>query len=294
MRRLKKPIRQAFKHLGFTIIRTSAYEALRREHDELVRRAFALDPARAGDADIDRSDHQAMMAYHIMKAGFDDLDPGFRPIMESVRPYTMTSVERMYHLYNAARYLAAARIAGEIVECGVWRGGSMMLVAKTLLAAADTTRTMHLFDTYEGHPKPDHELDVDMWGNRALDEWFDRRRTDGTSDWARVSIEEVRANMQSTGYPMEQVTLVKGMVEKTGPANAPERISLLRLDTDWYASAKVSLEVFWPRLVIGGVLIVDDYGHYKGQRQAVDEYFAGNAQLLHRIDYSCRAVIKTR
>jgi hypothetical protein len=192
------------------------------------------------------------------------------------------------------QYVSRARIDGDILECGVWRGGSMMLVAKVLGQLGDARRTLHLFDTYEGHPKPGHPLDVDMWGNRALDEWREFRKTDETSDWARVSIEEVRANMQSTGYPMDRVRLVKGMVEKTAAPNAPEKLSLLRLDTDWYASAKVSLEVFWPRLVVGGVLLVDDYGHYKGQRQAVDEFFVGNPQLLHRIDYSCRAVVKTR
>lgn len=295
MRRLKSPIRRAFNQLGFTVIRTSAYTALRRERDELIQRAFALEGVRSGgEASVDGADHQAMMAYHILKAGFDDLDEQFRPLTDSVKPFTMTSVERMYHLYNAARYLSQAKVAGDMLECGVWRGGSMMLVAKTLLEAGDTGRTLHLFDTYEGHPKPDSKLDVDMWGNRAVDEWIDLRKTDETSDWARVTIDEVRANMQSTGYPMDKVKLVKGMVEKTAAANVPEKLALLRLDTDWYASAKVSLEVFWPRLVVGGVLIVDDYGHYKGQRKAVDEFFSGNPQLLHRIDYSCRAIVKTR
>lgn len=294
MRRFKKPIRQAFNQLGFTVIRTSAYSALRRERDDLIRRAFALENARGGESNPESADHQAMAAYHILKAGFDDLEPGFRPLMDFVKPYTMTSVERMYYLYTAARYLAQAKVEGDMLECGVWRGGSMMLVAKALMEAGDTSRTLHLFDTYEGHPKPDSKLDVDMWGNKAVDEWVDLRKTDETSDWGRVSIDEVRANMQSTGYPTERVKLVKGMVEKTAAANAPEKLSLLRLDTDWYASSKVSLEVLWPRLVVGGVLIVDDYGHYKGQRQAVDEYFVGNPQLMHRIDYSCRAVVKTR
>jgi hypothetical protein len=293
MRRFKAPIRRAFNQLGFTVIRTAAYDELRRERDELVKRAFALQSARDGQP-ADGDDHQAMMAYHSMKAGFDDLEPGFRPLMDFVKPYTMTSVERMYLLYSAARYVVRAGVAGDMLECGVWRGGSMMLVAKTLIEAGDTSRTLHLFDTYEGHPKPDSKLDVDMWGNKALDEWIELRKTDETSDWARVTIDEVRANMQSTGYPMDRVRLVKGMVEKTAAANVPEKLALLRLDTDWYASAKVALESFWPRLEVGGVLIVDDYGHYKGQRKAVDEFFASNAQLLHRIDYSCRAVVKTR
>jgi hypothetical protein len=260
-------------------------------------RATALQKIHAGEAvqpAAEGADYQAVMELQAMRAAYGDLDPDFAPLMEQVKPYTMTSIERAFHLYKCVQYVSRARIDGDILECGVWRGGSMMLVAKVLGALGDTGRTLHLFDTYEGHPKPDHPLDVDMWGNRALDEWREFRKTDETSDWARVSIEEVRANMQSTGYPMEKVKLVKGMVEKTAHANAPQTLSLLRLDTDWYASAKVSLEVLWPRLVAGGVLLVDDYGHYKGQREAVDEYFADNPQLLHRIDYSCRAVVKTR
>lgn len=267
MRRFKGSIRRAFQRLGFTIMRTSAYAA--------------------------GLDYQAMMASNNLRAAFEDLEREFRPLMESVRPYTMTSVERMYHLYKSARYLSEAKVKGDMLECGVWRGGSMMLVAKTLLELGDTGRTLHLFDTYEGHPKPDSNIDVDMWGNRAVDEWKSLRKTDETSDWARVSIDEVRANMESTGYPMDKVNLVKGMVENTAAPHAPESLSLLRLDSDWYASSKVALEVFWPRLVKGGVLIVDDYGHYKGQRKAVDEYFAASPQLLHRVDYSCRAIVKT-
>jgi O-methyltransferase len=267
MQSLKASVRRAFQRLGFTIMRTSAY----------------------GNG----LDYQAMMASNNAKAAFEDLDPEFRPLMESVRPYTMTSIERMYHLYKAAIYLSRAGVQGDLLECGVWRGGSMMLVAKTLLGLGDTGRTLHLFDTYEGHPKPDGEVDVDLWGNRAVEEWASLRKTDETSDWGRVSIDEVRANMASTGYPGDKVRLVKGMVENTAAANAPARLALLRLDSDWYASSKVALEVFWPRLASGGVLIVDDYGHYKGQRKAVDEFFAGSPQLLHRIDYSCRAVIKT-
>jgi hypothetical protein len=98
----------------------------------------------------------------------------------------------------------------------------------------------------------------------------------------------------ATGYPAERVHLVRGPVEETLPAAAPERLALLRLDTDWYASTRHELEHLYPRLVDGGVLIVDDYGHWQGARQAVDEYFAGTAPppLLHRIDYTARIGVK--
>ena len=292
---LKDPIRRAFARLGYTILPTVTLGAISRERDELLRRAMresGLEKLLGTNRPGDGVDYQSVMAQHGFRAAFGDLEPEFLPLMESVRPYTMTSVERMYLLYKCAEYMAKARIPGDMLECGVWRGGSMMLAAGTLMRFGDLSRTLHLFDTFEGHPKPGSVHDVDLWGTRAMDQWASQRKTDETSDWARISIEEVRSNMALTGYPMEKVKLVKGMVEKTAAPNVPQALSLLRLDTDWYASTKVGLEVFWPRLVRGGVLIVDDYGHYQGQRKAVDEFFAGRPQLLHRVDYGCRVIVK--
>jgi O-methyltransferase len=314
MQYVKRWIRRAVNHLGYSVIRTSEYADLdaRRKASSLLQQKLGELTRELASANLSLQptigklleelkvvratdpDYQLLMAQQNLLAAFDDLDPGFRPIMELVKPYTMTSLERMYNLYKSVEYLVRAKIPGDMLECGVWRGGSMMLVAKSLLAVSDTSRRLYLFDTYEGHPKPDSEHDVDLWGNPAVHVWTDHRRTDETSDWAYVSIDEVRANMGRTGYPMDKVELVKGMVEKTAMTHAPGALSLIRLDTDWYASAKVSLERFWPQLSRGGVLIIDDYGHYRGQRRAVDEYFAGNPVLLHRIDYCCRTIVKTR
>ncbi len=117
---------------------------------------------------------------------------------------------------------------------------------------------------------------------------------DGGSGWAAISVRAVREAMLSTGYPAERIHLVKGLVEDTIPAQAPEQLAMLRLDTDWYASTKHELEQLYPRLAEGGVLIVDDYGHYEGARKAVDEYFddTGHRVLLNRIDYTGRIAIK--
>jgi hypothetical protein len=84
------------------------------------------------------------------------------------------------------------------------------------------------------------------------------------------------------------------MVEKTLPSHAPAQIALLRLDTDWYASTRWELEHLFPRLSRNGVLIIDDYGHFKGARQAVDEHINLHKLplLLNRIDYSGRIAIK--
>lgn len=232
-------------------------------------------------------DYQEMMKAHSLRAGYEDLDPAFWPIFERTKRYTMTSIERMYDLYKTVEFVSAGMLPGCILETGVWRGGSMMLAALTLLSLGDTSRDICLFDTFEGHPKPDPALDIDLWGHVAANDWH--------PGWARIDEAEVRANMASTGYPMEHVRLVKGMVEETMNMERLEvgPIAVARLDTDWYAGAKAALEYCFPRIPMGGVLIVDDYGHYKGQRKAVDEYFANcPAVKMNRVDYSCRSIQK--
>jgi O-methyltransferase len=109
---------------------------------------------------------------------------------------------------------------------------------------------------------------------------------------ANASLEEVQANLGRTGYPADKLIFVKGLLEQTArDASSIDKLALVRLGTDWHASTKAALEHLYPRLVSGGVLIVDDYGHHKGQQLAVHEYFASSAEpptLLNRIDYSCR------
>ncbi|PZS36864.1 MAG: macrocin O-methyltransferase, partial [Pseudonocardiales bacterium] len=145
----------------------------------------------------------------------------------------------------------------------------------------------------EGMTKPT-EADLDVQGLKAADE-FERTKTgEDSSTWVEVPLSEVQKNVATTGYPESLVHYVKGKVEETLPEQAPEKIAFLRLDTDWYESTKHEMETLWPRLAPGGVLIVDDYGHWKGSRQAVDEYIAENnlAILLNRIDYTGRLAIK--
>lgn len=240
--------------------------------------------------------HQLEMATYDLKSVMADLEPDFFPLFERCANYTMTSWQRLYSLHTAVRYLVESNVSGDYVECGVWRGGSMMMVALTLIALGRTDKRLYLFDTYEGLPKPDKKLDVDLWGNKALEAWEPHRKTDKSSDWAYASLEEVRDNIASTGYPMSNVFFVKGMVEDTLTKSAPDSISLLRLDTDWYSSTKHEMEVLYPQLSKNGVLILDDYGHFKGARQAVDEYFKmlpGGMPLIVRVDYAGRIAIKT-
>ncbi len=216
-------------------------------------------------------------------------------IIKTVMPYTITSHERVYSLIEAVRYLLGNRVGGDFVECGVFRGGSMMTIALALLAEGVNDRELYLFDTFEGMPKPGPK-DVDILGVPIVEKpsWLSRRISDVSSTWANVSVEKVKQAMSLTNYPAERVHYIKGMVQETVPQEAPASIALLRLDTDWYESIRHELIHLYPRIEPGGVLIVDDYGHFPANKEAVDEFFRKNgiAPFLHRIDYSGRLIVK--
>jgi O-methyltransferase len=219
-------------------------------------------------------------------------DPEFERLYERCQEYTMTSRQRMFSVYQAARYLASAGVEGAFAECGVWRGGSTMMAALSFAGCGDITRDLWLYDTFEGMPEPSAE-DTASWEADPHREWA-RNQRDGFNDWCYAPLVEVRQNIASTGIAAEQVRYVQGKVENTLPDQMPERIALLRLDTDWYESTRHELDHLYPRLVSGGVLIIDDYGHWPGVRRAVDEYFSehGIHLLLQRIDYAGRMAVK--
>jgi hypothetical protein len=151
------------------------------------------------------------------RAAFQDADPEFMGLFETVKSFSMTSIERLYAVYKSIEYLCHAGIPGSIVECGVWRGGSMMMAALTLLKLGDTSRQLLLFDTYEGLPKPSEAEDIDLWGHSAYNEWTRHRFTDESSDWAAASLQEVQANLLSTGYPRGKLTFIKAWSKKRCP-----------------------------------------------------------------------------
>jgi hypothetical protein len=221
-----------------------------------------------------------------------DLEPEFLEAWERCAPFTMTSVERMHGLWSGVRHVCRHGVPGDVVECGVWRGGSSMLAALTLRQEGDHARGVWLYDTFEGMTEPG-EQDADPSGTRMADIWDEHR---GRRDDPLVcfgALEDVQANMASTGIDAGRLHFVKGPVEETIPASVPERIALLRLDTDWYESTRHELHHLWHRLSPNGVLVIDDYGHWAGARQAVDEFFAGrpDAPLLARLDYTGRIAI---
>lgn len=214
---------------------------------------------------------------------------------QAVAPYTMVPPARIQSLADSVRYVVCAGIEGAFIECGVWKGGSAMCMALTLKHLGVLDRDMYLYDTYDSGWPPATERDVTVDGKRAHDCYVEARAQGATDEdlWAQAA--RVREALNGTGYPSERIHLVEGLVEETLPGQAPEKIALLRLDTDWYASTRHELLHLYPRLAPGGVLILDDYGLWQGARQATDEYFEahGIAMLLHRVDESCRIGIKT-
>ena len=215
-------------------------------------------------------------------------------LIASLRSYTMTSAERLWSLLNAVRYVVDEDLPGDIVECGVWRGGSVMAMVEQLQRLGVTDKRIWLYDTFAGMTPPTKE-DVEAGTELTAAEILAATEIgDGNNVWCVAGRADVEANVRSTGYPFEQFTFVEGDVAQTLRENAPGAISLLRLDTDWYESTRAEMEVLYPRLAVGGVCILDDYGHWKGARQAVDEYFErlGHRPFMHPIDYGGRVFIK--
>jgi hypothetical protein len=224
-----------------------------------------------------------------------DMEDSFRQIWAQVKDFTMTSVERGYALYKAVMYIIESGINGDFVECGVWKGGSCMLIARTLLEAGVSDRLIYLYDTFEGMPEPG-DKDQIAWNGKSVHEKWDSDKaglTNNFTDWA-VGLEAVKETILKTGYPDDNIRYVEGMVEESLKTERPEQICLLRLDTDWYDSTRAELDYLYPLLNRGAVLIIDDYGHFTGAKLAVDEYFNKEAApiLLNRIDYTGRIGIK--
>jgi hypothetical protein len=221
-----------------------------------------------------------------------DFDQFDREVVAKTEPYTMTSPERIVTLIDAVEYVVRAEIPGAFVECGVWKGGSVMAIALTLLRLGQL-RDLYLYDTFEGMTEPT-EIDVDLFGRKASSLLAGRPRNEDVANiWAYAPLKKVEQVLQETNYPQERIHYVRGPVEETIPQAIPNQIALLRLDTDWYQSTKHELEHLYPLLMSGGVLIVDDYGHHLGARQATDEYFGRHSpQLLCRVDYTGRMAVK--
>jgi O-methyltransferase len=196
---------------------------------------------------------------------------------------------------SACKHVVQAGIVGDFVECGVWRGG-ISLAAKLVFEEYKSDKQVWLFDTYTGMPEPS-EVDRPKFESFATREVFDDAQRQGFNEWCYASLEDVRRNFVRAGVNVEDAKFIKGDVRQTLlESNLPDAISVLRLDTDWYESTKVQLEVLYPRLSRGGSLLLDDFGYWEGVRKAVEEYFGGRppaeSPLLYYTDLSGRMGVK--
>lgn len=240
-----------------------------------------------------KRNNPAEQSAQLYKKGFYEDD--FIQLYELCKPFTMTSIERMYSLYLAVNYVIKYNIVGDFIECGVWKGGSTMLMAYLLKRKSITNIKIVLYDTFEGMSKP-QEIDKSLRDEDALERWKSGKTENDYNEWCYSPIDEVKKNMKKTGYDENNIIFIKGMVENTLPKEIYSKsVAILRLDTDWYQSTYHELNYLFPLISKNGVLLVDDYGHWKGCKKAVDEYFDINNKpiLLNKIDYSGVIGIKT-
>ena len=242
---------------------------------------------------IHQSGYQLVKNSTLEKSSFKNMDEDFIDLYNQCAPYTMTSPERMYALYNGIKYIIANNIHGDIVECGVWKGGSAMLCALTLQKLGVTNRKLFLYDTYKGMSEPSQKDKEAFTGIEAINEWNENKK-DNLNEWCYASLDEVKENMGTTGYSSENITYIEGKVEDSLPNIIPNHISLLRLDTDFFESTQHELNHLYPLLSEQGVIIIDDYGFWAGAKEAVDKYLKDNSikLLLTRIDATGRIGIK--
>lgn len=211
-----------------------------------------------------------------------------KEVIITTSKFTMTSPERIISLIRATEHIVKHNIEGAIVECGVWKGGSIMAVLQTLIKEK-ATRPVYLYDTFEGMTEP-QDVDLSHIGDSASEMY---QKSDGK--WCYSSLEEVKSNLATIKFEKGKLHFIKGKVEDTIPNDeTPEKIALLRLDTDWYESTKHEMTHLFPRLTKGGILIIDDYGHWSGCKKAIDEYLEENniSLFLSRVDYTCRIGVK--
>jgi hypothetical protein len=211
----------------------------------------------------------------------DMVEADFWSVVDAVRPFTMLTIEALYEVFQSVRYVVRSGLPGDLVECGVFLGGAVRAAADWAGAGGLAGRRFYAYDTFCGFPQ-DTAPETDFMGNVL--KMYPHP----------PFVERVRDVLRGASCPADTFVVVEGDVAQTLRTTRPERIALLRLDTDDYASTRAELEMLYPLLVPGGVLIIDDYGHFQGARRATDEYLGSLAArpLLHRVSYSVRSGIK--
>lgn len=201
---------------------------------------------------------------------------------------TMVSPERLFSILFSLRWIEENEIPGDVVECGVWRGGASILTGLWLKHNGIRNRKIWLYDTFSGMTVSGPD-DVRTRDGKGYSEILVEHEKKGMGDAgvrAFASIESVRKNFSDAGLDLNQTEFIEGDVGLTlrVEENLPARIAFLRLDTDWYESTSVELEILYPKLQLGGPLLIDDYGYFDGARKAVDQYFKRAPRPFFHLD----------
>ena len=163
-------------------------------------------------------------------------------------------------------------------------GKHPILACNTILRNNLDIIDIYMFDTYEGLTKPGKydyssaDPVLRMNNQKVIKTWKAHQTGENSSTWCYSSLEDVKKNVYKTKYPKDKLHFIKGDVMKTllEKQTIPDKISVLRLDTDWYESSKFELEKLYHKVVEGGIVILDDYFQWEGQRRATDEFFQEN------------------
>jgi O-methyltransferase len=211
--------------------------------------------------------------------------------------YSMTGHDRMFSLMKSLDFIIQNNVDGDFVECGVWKGGNLIMFQK-YVEKYNLNKKIYAYDTFEGMSPPD-KIDKTFDGESAslqLDK-LEKKNVDRKKNIliADCSIEEVKNNFEKYSTK-NNLICVKGKVEDTliDKKNLPNKISILRLDTDWYTSTKKELEILYPLLEKNGILLIDDYGYWQGARKAVDEFFKDKKVTMFKIDFTGRMIINSK
>ena len=217
-----------------------------------------------------------------------ELNYNTKKILKKSEKYLNASVPNGFAIIQSLQHVKKNKIKGDIVETGVFHGGGLMLISHTL-NYLKLKKKIWGYDTFAGVPKIN--IKKDRYLGKGKIKQINEEENENRKFYP--SIEDVKNNLKKNGF-VKLPKLIKGDTKKTlkKEKNLPKKISLLRLDTDFYESTLSELKILYPRLSKNGVLMIDDYGHHAGCKKAVDEYFKNKNIWLHRVDYTARLMIK--
>lgn len=202
------------------------------------------------------------------------------------REYSSCSFINLYSMISAMKFIKNNKTKGDLVECGIYRGGCSMVLSEYNFHL-NLNKKVYAYDTFEGMPRPDHDIDKRFDGNAAIDIWKKNNKS-----WLKCSLKDVKDNFKKAKVDISDTYFVKGKIENTLKHKCPKAVSLLRLDLDLYEPTMSALETFYPLMSNKSLIFVDDYNHWNGCKLAVDKFFRKKKVYSHYVDPSCKLYMK--